>query len=206
MCPVCGEPAIRRRRRVLLTCGKRECATELRARSVRGSSYSGGRPPRRPDASYNAVHYRARRALVGQPCALADESCAGRIEVALRADAPSALLARDPEGRTYYTGLDTEIAYRPLCRSHHAREGALRAAAARAPVIAAAVRATDLRLTHRPGHRQGCAVCATLDRMDLAAAALHRELDAPPPVGFDGRGCCRDGRCGMRAFCPAATA
>lgn len=33
-------------------------------------------------------------------------------------------MLRESGGRgPYYTGLDTERYYRPLCRSHHAREG-----------------------------------------------------------------------------------
>jgi hypothetical protein len=94
------------------------------------------------------------------------------MEVALRADVPPERIRIDEFGRTYCAGLDTDDAYRPLCRSHHSREGALRAAAARSPLIAAAVRADELRAHHPAGHRPGCAVFAALDDLDRAAAAL----------------------------------
>lgn len=136
MCPICEQPRIRRGGRGLLTCGSSECATALRALRTRGRTYDRADYPdwpsraRTPNATYGAVHSRARRIFKGQGCVkVADGTCKGRIEVALRADIPQEALRREPERNVlYYGGLDTENAYRPLCRSHHSREGALRTA------------------------------------------------------------------------------
>src|ERR1051326_7188677 len=124
-CPACGAPQARRGARVLLTCGSRTCSYELRARRTRGNKYgdTGGGPKPRTDATYGAVHTRARRALRGEPCALADHTCRGRIEASLREDAPQEWLRVDPDtGRPYFSGLAVTDGYQNLCASHHRRE------------------------------------------------------------------------------------
>jgi hypothetical protein len=172
-CPACGEPRVRRHGRALMTCGKTMCGYEMRARRLRGNVYGnrGGGPRRRAAPTYGAIHVRARRAFVGMPCALADNSCAGRIEMALRVDIPTRLLTTSPEGSPYYPGFNTEDAYRPLCRSHHAREGALRTAAQRSPAVAAGVIHDRLRAEHECV-AGSCAVCDLLAQFDAVAEAL----------------------------------
>lgn len=49
--------------------------------------------------------------------------------MALVAEIPDEDLTYDESRKMwFYAGMDTERAYRPLCRSHHAREGVMRAA------------------------------------------------------------------------------
>jgi hypothetical protein len=105
------------------------------------------------------------------PCELADETCQGRIEMALRVDVPPQLLRLSPEGAPYYAGFNTEDAYRPLCRSHHGREGALRAAAHRSPAVAAGVIRDRLQREHECTG-DTCGVCRLLADFDVAATAL----------------------------------
>lgn len=171
-CPVCDRPTIRRGRRALLTCGAAPCSTELRARRVRGNAYGnrGGGPGRSATANYRAVHARARRAFRGKPCDLADGTCRGRIEMALRDGLPAELLRTSPTGSVYYGGLQTEEGYRPLCRSHHSREGGLRGAARRSAAVAVAAALELLREHTCSG---ACAVCADLVSYDAAVARLH---------------------------------
>ncbi len=47
-----------------------------------------------------------------------DETCKGRLECALRKDAPADLVRTDEIGRTYFIG-DPLVGYTRLCRSHH---------------------------------------------------------------------------------------
>lgn len=137
MCPVCGNPLGLGKatgsggRRKLKTCGRKSCAYELKARSTRGNEYGdrGGGPRRTTTVSYSAVHARARRDLRDvEECSLADDTCNGRLEVALKRDLPPEQLATSCERHgfsLYYTGVDSGAGYRKLCRSHHAREGSL---------------------------------------------------------------------------------
>jgi hypothetical protein len=76
------------------------------------------------NVGYSGVHYRAGVALPTE-CARADDSCKGRLETALRHDAPAHLVRdNDPRG-LYYVG-DPADGYMRLCRSHHVRyDGAL---------------------------------------------------------------------------------
>lgn len=171
-CPVCSDPcgiSVGRPARWLYTCGRPGCVGETRARKTRGNIYgnTGGGPARTPNPSYGAIHARARR-TIGQSCALADATCSGRIEAALRADVPRELITWSPRG-PYYAGLNTEDAYRPLCRSHHAREGTLRAAAERSPAVAGAVARDRLAVEHECAPE--CPACTAVAAFDAAAAA-----------------------------------
>jgi hypothetical protein len=93
------------------------------AASLRGR-YPGERNPawKGEAASYWAVHTRARTALVGEPCSLADESCRGVLEAAFRHDADSRFVRYLEDGRAYFVGDNPRDGYRILCRSHHRRE------------------------------------------------------------------------------------
>lgn len=131
MCPICGQPRIKSNWRLLKTCGKKPCVYELSASQTRGNKYGnrGGGPGRSTgQVTYSAVHTRARRAISKETgCALLDGTCDGRLELALRPGLPAVSIAfsKDHRNAPYYTGLDTENAYRYLCRSHHSREGGL---------------------------------------------------------------------------------
>jgi hypothetical protein len=142
----------------------------MRARKIRGRPWLGGKAPRVENASYSAVHARARSTFRGQRCALADNSCKGRIEVALRVDVFADLLVTGPSG-PYYAGLNTEDAYRPLCRSHHGREGALRAAADRSAAIAGAIARDRLAGAH-DCTGPTCLTCSAILSFDVAAELL----------------------------------
>lgn len=72
------------------------------------------------DASYTAVHTRARLALTGE-CAHADSTCKGMLEAALRHGLPDALVRVSRRGHRYYVGETIEDGYLRLCRSHHRR-------------------------------------------------------------------------------------
>lgn len=98
------------------------------------------------------------------------------MEVALRPDVPADRLRVSEQGLVYCSGVATDDAYRPLCRSHHSREGALRAAASRSAVVDAAVKAEMLRVDHAPGHSDECRICPALDRLDEAARNLMAAL------------------------------
>jgi hypothetical protein len=129
----------------LKTCGNPSCSYELRARATRGNIYGnrGGGPARKLIVQYTGAHKRARMVLKDDPCALSDESCRGRLEVALRADAPKERVFLDERrGIFYYSGPDQREGYRRLCRSHHAREGSATQVIARItdPELAEAVR------------------------------------------------------------------
>lgn len=151
-CPVCEEP---RRKKLsgslslLVTCGKSACAGEMRGRKTRGRIYGereGGPFHRKEVVSYTGAHDRARKTLGKKEkvCSLPDSSCKGRIEAALRPDAPKEYLYehRDQPGVMYYSGPNPEDGYRYLCRSHHVREGAANQVISRIsdPALAEAVR------------------------------------------------------------------
>lgn len=177
-CPVCTRPRVRRSGKQLLTCGGTGCAIELRARRVRGNEYGnrGGGPSATEAARYSAVHARARRALKGMPCALEDDSCAGRMEVALRPNIHADQLRTDPgDGRLYFFGLNVTDGYRNLCRSHHAREGGLQAAVRRDKAVANAVAIERLRGLHAEQPCDpDCLVCDTFSRYDeIRETLLH---------------------------------
>jgi hypothetical protein len=67
----------------------------------------------------SAAHYRARKVLPNS-CTLADETCKGRLEVALRKDAPPGML-RVESGLRYFIGDEPLDGYIRLCTSHHRR-------------------------------------------------------------------------------------
>lgn len=66
---------------------------------------------------YRGAHNRVARALAGQPCAHADDTCHGRMEIALRHDTPSEFVKLDPAG-CYSPRVEH---YLRLCHSHHVR-------------------------------------------------------------------------------------
>lgn len=69
------------------------------------------------DASTSAVHFRAQK-MLPRVCALADETCKGRLEASFRRhDTPQEFWIAAPTG-PYSTNLDH---YWRLCRSHHVR-------------------------------------------------------------------------------------
>lgn len=69
------------------------------------------------DVGYGGIHKRARAGLPLE-CALADDTCRGRLEVALRHEATGPL-RRDNQGRGWYSPVLED--YWRLCRSHHNR-------------------------------------------------------------------------------------
>lgn len=185
-CPVCGQPRVRAHGRQLQTCGQPRCAIELRARRVRGNAYGnrGGGPKATEAAGYSAVHARARRALRGMPCALDDASCKGRLEVALRPDAPTDLLRVDADGRAYFFGLQVTAGYRLLCRSHHGREGALQGAVRRDETVANALAVERLRSQHsKESCEPGCFLCRAFALYDEALNGLLHVHIVPRKFG-----------------------
>lgn len=68
--------------------------------------------------SYRKCHKLAGKVLPME-CSQADETCKGRLECALRKDAPIELVRSDKGGR-YFSG-DPLVGYIRLCRSHHVR-------------------------------------------------------------------------------------
>lgn len=147
-CPICGKPRrkkLSRQKGYLVTCGDPQCAYEARAQKTRGNIYgdTGGGPARKMVVGYTGAHNRARKDLPKGDCSLADETCKGRLEAALRPDAPREHLYQDEKtGSMYYSGPDSSEGYRYLCRSHHVREGAAIQVIARIsdPDLAEAVR------------------------------------------------------------------
>ena len=71
------------------------------------------------EVSYNGAHNRARLVLP-VACEHADDSCKGRLEVALRRDAPAGGVRVSRRGHRYYVG-DARDGYMRLCISHHRR-------------------------------------------------------------------------------------
>lgn len=174
-CGVCGKPCVKGKRwpyELLMTCGNTECSYELRARKVRGRKYGnrGGGPGRQEFASHSAVHARARRMFRERSCDLLDDTCSGRIESALRPDFPKDLLVKDPfGGSTYYPGKNTEDAYRPLCRSHHLREGSLNAASARSSRVELAVVSDRIRNDHGDC---ACKICLLINDIEVIGETI----------------------------------
>jgi hypothetical protein len=69
---------------------------------------------------YGAAHYRADQVLPLE-CAHTDASCKGKLDIALRHDAPTDLLRYDDlAGLVFFVG-DSTQGYMRLCRSHHRR-------------------------------------------------------------------------------------
>jgi hypothetical protein len=64
--------------------------------------------------------HRAPRSALPEVCSHADDTCYGRLECALRKDAPVNQIQTDDYGRRYFTG-DPLIGYIRLCKSHHIR-------------------------------------------------------------------------------------
>lgn len=182
-CPVCLGFRVRRSGRALLTCGSRHCAYELRTRPKRGGPYYGGRPAPSENIRYNSAHARARKQLQGRPCAEADETCSGRLEAALRPDMPTEMLRYADDGTPYYSGLDATLGYRNLCRSHHAREGALVATLSRHPYLRDAFRLEQVRAAHAEECPGACLTCVNFERYD---DALREALHLVPRAENDG--------------------
>jgi histidine triad (HIT) family protein len=172
-CPVCFAPRVHRNARDLRTCGDPQCGYTLRGRGNQGRPYMGGRPPASEEIGYNAAHARARKQLRGQPCAEADATCSGRPEVALRPGLPEESLRVAPDtGAKYFSGLDSSIGYRVLCRSHHAREGGLMAALSRYSYLATSFAIEQMRSLHSDECAGECTACAALKQYDEAAAGV----------------------------------
>lgn len=75
--------------------------------------------PWREDVTYTAVHRRL-KSVLPQLCAVADDTCKGRVESAFRHDAaPSKHRRYDTAMRRWYSVRVED--YVPLCRSHHIR-------------------------------------------------------------------------------------
>lgn len=69
------------------------------------------------DIGSAAAHKRHRKALADQPCAHADETCKGRMEVSFNHDTPVEFVKIDPDGP--YSPRTED--YVRLCQSHHYR-------------------------------------------------------------------------------------
>jgi hypothetical protein len=72
-------------------------------------------------ATYNAVHIRARKLLLGNLCAHSDETCKGATTSALSHETPTdRIRTQDERGRAIlWSPIETD--YIPLCISHHWR-------------------------------------------------------------------------------------
>jgi hypothetical protein len=75
------------------------------------------------EIGYVGAHYRARNSLSTSitACTVADKNCSGRLEVALRKDAPEHLIRVDPGGRRFFIGENPLEGYMWLCSRHHYR-------------------------------------------------------------------------------------
>lgn len=69
------------------------------------------------DAGYGPMHYRARKLLIGQPCAHEDETCKGRLEVVFNHNTFKEFVRVDVRG-TFSTQVRD---YLMMCTSHHRR-------------------------------------------------------------------------------------
>lgn len=77
---------------------------------------------------YTAFHRRARKELANDPCAEADDSCRGPLQVSFRHDAPEEFVRWTLGGRVnrpwklipYYVGVVRD-GYVRMCISHHSR-------------------------------------------------------------------------------------
>lgn len=95
--------------------GSDSCSMDTRDKIAAAQSGSLGYQWRGDEVGYSGIHKRARAALPAE-CALADNTCNGRLEVALRRDAEGPL--RHDKRGLYSSSLDD---YFRLCRSHHNR-------------------------------------------------------------------------------------
>jgi hypothetical protein len=192
-CPVCFFPRVRRNSRDLLTCGRASCSYEVRTRGLRGNIYGdcGGGPTATEEISYTAAHYRARKQLKGRPCAQKDSSCSGRIEAALRPDISEDLLRIDEDGQRYYSGLDSTVGYRNLCRSHHAREGQLFSTLLRNPELRDARVIEFFRKYHEETCTLSCEMCDALKQYSSLRAhilnTIHKDTSLALPW-YSGKG------------------
>lgn len=93
-----------------------------RARLVAAGLTTRGTERKQRPKTYDGWHKRHRKALAGRPCEFADETCQGRLEVALRHGA-NRLLVDLAEAARGKTGIYSEHVedYRMLCVSHHVR-------------------------------------------------------------------------------------
>jgi hypothetical protein len=95
--------------------GTDDCTALTRAKISVAQSGSLGYQWRGDDVGYSGIHKRA-RAVLPRECANADQTCLGRLEVALRSDATGPL--RQDKRGWYSASIDD---YFRLCRSHHNR-------------------------------------------------------------------------------------
>lgn len=71
------------------------------------------------NVGYRGAHYRHKQNLANNPCALLDDSCKGRLELALKNNVEPVNIRTDPTtGRFYSLHSDD---YQMLCKSHHRR-------------------------------------------------------------------------------------
>ena len=123
-------------------------------------------------SNYFSVHARARKVLPGV-CTFADDTCHGRLECALRKDAPADLIRTDVHGLRYFIGDDSSQGYMRLCASHHDRyDGHRRETSGRSGGISG--RGT-LR-PHSPEHRTAIANGWTPERKIKASKRMSRML------------------------------
>jgi hypothetical protein len=109
------------RARISATTKGRKKSAETRARMSAGKA---GHAPsigqwKGQNIGYSGVHYRTELALP-MVCAHADSTCKGKLDAALRHDAPKDLLRDDDKRGLYYVG-PVAAGYIRLCRSHHRR-------------------------------------------------------------------------------------
>jgi hypothetical protein len=72
-------------------------------------------------STYNSTHKRHRRTLAPlTSCSMPDDTCSGRLEVALRHDAPIERLLGTTDDRRRFFSLDVAD-YLVLCANHHRR-------------------------------------------------------------------------------------
>lgn len=97
--------------------GTDECPPHVRRKIAAAQSGEKAHHWAGDEVQYGGVHKRARAALPNE-CALADATCRGHLEVALKHDAVGPL-REDVRGRGLYSPRVED--YWRLCRSHHNR-------------------------------------------------------------------------------------
>lgn len=97
--------------------GTDHCAEETRAKISAAQRGENGHHWSGDEVGYSGIHKRA-RAVLPQACALEDETCMGKLEVALRREAVGPF-RWDTRGRGRYSPRVED--YWRLCRSHHNR-------------------------------------------------------------------------------------
>lgn len=95
--------------------GSDECLPETRRKIAAAQSGEKGRNWRGDEVGYSGIHKRAGQ-LLPDECAMADATCRGKLEVALRHEAQGPL--REDRRGAYSPRVED---YWRLCRSHHNR-------------------------------------------------------------------------------------